>query len=93
MGIKAVVSANTWTNLKTATLNYIFRFELSGAAGLAVGPASAGLTLAPGAAGLAAGNGLVYGTGLAGGALVGAGGALVGAGAGGAVVAAPAGGD
>jgi len=63
-----------------------------GAAGLAVGPASAGLTLAPGAAGLAAGNGLVYGTGLAGGALVGAGGALVGAGAGGAVVAAPAGG-
>merc|ERR1712226_1640492 len=38
------------------------------------------------AAGLAAGNGLVYGTGLAGGALVGAGGALVGAGAGGALV-------
>ena len=28
MGIKAVVSANTWTNLKTATLNYIFRFLL-----------------------------------------------------------------
>merc|ERR1712226_1334727 len=57
------------------------------AAGLAVGPASAGLALAPGAAGLAAGNGLVYGTGLAGGALVGAGGALVGAGgAGGAIV-------
>ena len=27
MGIKAVVSANTWTNLKTATLNYIFRFQ------------------------------------------------------------------